>query len=392
MSHIIEAYAKDVGVKIGKPFIYEDYFPLTIDNYITIHTTSKPAKTYSYWQEVINIIKPYLDKEGIDIIQIGGKDDRKVEGIYDLCGQSTINQTAYILKNSKLHIGVDSFPAHIASYYNKKIVCVYANNYVECVKPYWTKPEDLVAFTSYKDGKPLFSLEDPERYIDKIKPEDIAKAVLDFLGLKYTIDFKTVYIGKSYLEKHFEIAPKAIANIDDKNAPLVIRMDYHFDENTMLNQLASHNHCYIITDKPFNVKSIQQFKDRIKQIQYTFRRNYDIEFVKDIYTTGIPFGLNCELPEEGNQDIKLDFMDFAIVTFEKVFDPKDASEFNDVNFDNLYYKSCKILNVGGKNYYGRQSWSLGQEVKQYGEFKKLKDSVEFWKEIDYCMVVEKIKI
>lgn len=390
MSHIIEAYSKDVGVKIGKPSIYEDYFPLTINNYITLHTTSKPAKTYSYWQEAINLIKPKLDELGISIVQIGGKDDRKVEGIYDLCGQTTINQTAYVLKNSLLHIGVDSFPVHVASGYGKKIVCVYANNYIECVGPYWTKDEDFVGITSYKDGKPLFALEDPERIIDKIKPEQIAQAALELLGHNLNFNYKTIYIGHKFLEKHFEIIPTQIANIDDKNAPLVIRADYKFNEQNILQQVATHGHCYIITEKPFNVKALLPYRGNVKSIQYNFRRDYDVKFAQELNESGIPFGLNCLLPEENNQDIKLDFMDIGIVTYEKVFDPKTADEFKDVNFDKLYYKSCKVLSSEGHNYYGKQSWSKNDEIKQFGELKKLHNSIDLWKDVQHLYILEKI--
>lgn len=390
MSHLVESYAKDVGVKIGKPSIYEDYFPLNIGNYITLHTTSKPAKTYSYWQEVVNLIKPKLDELGISIVQIGGKNDRKIEGIYDLCGQTTINQTAYILNKTKLHVGVDSFPVHVASGYGKKIVCVYANNYIECVGPYWTKDEDFIGITSYKDSKPLFALEDPERIIDKIKPEQIAQAILKLLGHDLNYNYKTVYIGHKYLEKHFEIIPTQIANIDDKNAPLVIRADYKFNEQNILQQIATHGHCYILTEQPFNIKPLLPYRNNIKSIQYNFKRSYDLKFAQDLNESGIPFGLNCLLTEEGNEDIKLDFMDIGIITYEKLFDPNKADEFKGVNFDRLYYKSCKILSADGRAFYGKQSWSLNDEVKQFGELKKIKNTVDLWREADYCYFLEQI--
>jgi len=390
MAHLIEEYSKSAGVKIGRPEVYEDYFPMIIERYITLHTTSKPAKTYQYWQEVVNLIKPHLDAMGISIVQIGGKDDIKIDGIFDICGQTSFNQTAYIIKDSLLHVGVDSFPVHVASGYGKKIVCLYSNNYVECVGPYWTKSEDFIGMTSYKDGKPLYSLDDPERIIDKIKPEDIAKNILKLLGKDVSFDFKTIYIGNKFMQKHFEIAPDAVANIDDKGAPLVIRMDYSFNQDNMIKQIASHGHCYIITEKPFDIKSVMPYKNNIKQIQYNFRKDYDVDFAKQIYESGIPFGLNCQLPEEGNEHIKLDFMDFAIVTFEKIFDPKTADEFKDVNFDNLYYKACKVVSCNGRNFYGKQGWSKNDEVKNFGEWKKAYNTIDLWREVDFLYFVEKI--
>jgi len=236
----------------------------------------------------------------------------------------------------------------------------------------------------------LFSLEDPEKIIDKIKPEQVAEASLKLLGHKLDYDFRTVYIGAKYLEKHFEIIPNGVGKIDDVNAPLVIRMDYGYDEDNLIKQLSVHNHCYIITSKPFDVKNILPYKEKIKQIQYNFKKDYDINFVKNLYESGIGYGLNCELPKENNEHIKLDFMDYGVVEFEEVFNPKEASEFDNVDLDNLYYKSCKILSSQGRNYYGKQSWSMNDEVKQFGELKKVKNTVDFWKEVDYCMLLEKI--
>ena len=41
MSHIAEVYAKDLGVKIGKPVITEHFFPGLPNIYITIQSSNK---------------------------------------------------------------------------------------------------------------------------------------------------------------------------------------------------------------------------------------------------------------------------------------------------------------------------------------------------------------
>ena len=63
--HLIESYATNCGLKIDEPFIYEKFFPLAFDKYITFSPASNPAQDYDYWVEVINIIHPKLKKEGI---------------------------------------------------------------------------------------------------------------------------------------------------------------------------------------------------------------------------------------------------------------------------------------------------------------------------------------
>ena len=71
MSHIAEVYAKDLGVKIGRPHITDHFFPGLPNKYITVQSSSKmPAAKYKYWDIVLMLIKPYLQNEGIKIIQI----------------------------------------------------------------------------------------------------------------------------------------------------------------------------------------------------------------------------------------------------------------------------------------------------------------------------------
>ena len=71
MSSLAEVYAKDLGVKITKPFITDHYFPLTSSKYICIDLkTEVPSQQYEYWDIVDKLLKPYFIDENIDIIQI----------------------------------------------------------------------------------------------------------------------------------------------------------------------------------------------------------------------------------------------------------------------------------------------------------------------------------
>ena len=96
--HLLERYASSCGVKIGKPYIYDSYFPVSSGKFITFQPFSKPAKNYDYWQEVVDIILPYLKQNNIDIIQIGAKEDRPINGTISVSGQTTISQAAFLIK------------------------------------------------------------------------------------------------------------------------------------------------------------------------------------------------------------------------------------------------------------------------------------------------------
>ena len=74
MGHLIEEYAKSLGVKIGKPVLVDHYYPTLDDKYITIHTDSKiDSKNYEYFPHVINLLLPILHKNGYKIYQIGAR-------------------------------------------------------------------------------------------------------------------------------------------------------------------------------------------------------------------------------------------------------------------------------------------------------------------------------
>ena len=135
--HLLDSQSLQSGKKIQKPQVYERYFSLPVDKYITVHTTSKNAKTYDYFADVISILAPILQKEGIHFLQIGAKEDRPLKNVINICGGSSYGQTAFVIKNSLLHLGVDSFPNHLAGYFDVPVVGLYSNNYLDCVRPFF---------------------------------------------------------------------------------------------------------------------------------------------------------------------------------------------------------------------------------------------------------------
>ena len=58
--HVLESYALQNNLKIDKAAVYEKYFPLAIDKFITIDTSNlgTSALAYDHWQLVVNLIHP----------------------------------------------------------------------------------------------------------------------------------------------------------------------------------------------------------------------------------------------------------------------------------------------------------------------------------------------
>ena len=136
--HLIQKYALSTGSKIGKPYIVKKYFPVDAEKYITVQNSSgMPGKCYDFFEDVLQFLKPLLDKNNYKIVQIGGEKDKKIPNAIDLTGKSNINQTAYIISKASLHLGNDSFAVHMASGFDVPTVGLYGITSPELAGPYW---------------------------------------------------------------------------------------------------------------------------------------------------------------------------------------------------------------------------------------------------------------
>lgn len=382
--HILEQYALTSGVKIKTPFIYEKFFPLNCEKFITFHPASKQSKTYDLWQEVINLIFPYLEQNNIKIIQIGVKEDKNYAGVINVNGLTNINQIAYILKNSLLHLGADSFPTHIASYYDKKIVSLYSNNYLSCVKPYFGNPDNQILFEPEdRTTKPCFSFNEIPKTINKIRPEKIAKAVLKLLNIKEEINIQSLYFGNEYHNPKVELVPNI--NIDPRqynSTNIIVRMDLEFNENILNNQLNICD-CIIFTAKPIDQNLIIKNKKKISKILYEIREDHDINFVNFLQHNNISYQLFTYLSGQAIEKIKLDYIDQEpIIELNRNLKNKTNIQYT----SNLYYKSNKKILSQGKVFLSENSYKLN--IPATKNFEPVIDHLDFWKEVDNFYIFE----
>lgn len=133
--HLADIYAKMCGVKRRCLYINpDDSYRINLPkDYITIHTTSHPIKNYDRFNEVADMLK-----DDIALVQVGGKDDiplNSLNSTINLCGQLTYRQTAYIIKKSILHIGIDSCCGHISSAVDKLSITVFGGTGARVVRP-----------------------------------------------------------------------------------------------------------------------------------------------------------------------------------------------------------------------------------------------------------------
>ena len=184
--HILESYALLSGAKIGKCHIQEMPITLPTNNYITFHPFSEKgnSKQYNKWNYIIDLLNSNKNFN-FDIIQIGTANPNESYPVnINYLGHMKIWQLAYLIKNSSLHVGYDSFPIHLASHYDIPIVGLYSY-YANTCGPYFSSTNKTKIFQpDFNIIKPTYGYDDPYSLINKIDHMEVYKSILELLDIK----------------------------------------------------------------------------------------------------------------------------------------------------------------------------------------------------------------
>ena len=387
-----ELYALSAGQSLDKINTVEKFYPGLPVSYIVVQPWSKPAKNYSWWDEVLDLIYPYLQKNNIELIQVGGKDERPLKYCKHTQGTTNWGQLQYIISKSKLVLCTDSVSAHLAGHYNKLLVDLISGNFKECVAPYFgDKSKQIILEPDRKLKNPMFSMDEgPIKQIDEIKPEEIAKSVLKLLNIDFVYPYNTLLIGNFFQNKILESAVSDVIDIKKLNAQnLVMRLDWDYNLAILQNQLAL-NPCQVITTKEIPLNILQKYKNNISGVIYSITEDNNPEFIKQLISLKIPYQLISELSEEKLNGIKLDFLDFNPITRIN----KDIPEkLKNINIDNLYLKSSKLVLGNGKFFASYQDYIIGRNINPMlnEPIKVIKEKIDLlWSESEFMYFLEKV--
>jgi len=389
--HILETYALNCAAKIKKPYIYTSFFPVESDKYVTFHSDAPYAsRNYDYWQDVINIIVPFLEKNGIKLIQIGGEKDRVFDRCVSIKGKTNINQMAYVVKNSLLHFGVDSFPIHLASFFNVPLVALFSANHINCSKPYFGSPEKQVLINSYERAglKPSCSQDENPKSINLIKPEEIANAIFKLLKIDFQVPFETVFIGPKYTGVSIQESIPNYKNIIFNPENVVeMRTDFGFDEQSLITQLSQYKKSILVLDKPINLNILSQFKQNIFSVAFKITDANNHNFLIKMRESGIKFILISDLPQDEIDKLKINYYDLGNI--EKIEKPsKEKIEELKKDVDSLFYRSAKITGANDKFYYSYAAVEKGIPMNNHFEYQKVIDCPSFWENLDFFTIVK----
>ena len=382
--HILERYALSCGVKIDKPFILEQYYPVSLDKYIVFQTSGKGnSRQYDYWLKVFQYIREYT--KDYKIIHVGLESDQSVAGIdLDLRGKTSIRQLAYLIKNSSLYLGIDSLSAHLAGHYDKKIVALYSYCYAQNCFPIWGKGhnQSLIEVNWAEQGKPSFSLNEKKKNINTIKPEIIAKAALDHLGVANDLDLvKTIFIGAQYHNPTIEVIPDSNSYpIFIKNKVCNVRMDYHFSEDNLL-RLASICTVNIVTSKEIDINILNSIKPKICGLNVIASNQISEEYLTKVKGLGIKLNLSGPF-NDGWSALSEKFFDFKLEK-DEVFTKSIIENASKID-ESCDFNSEKIIFSEGKVYSCKLFWEKKQP--KLDRRAKVVDDQAFWQESDYFYI------
>jgi len=382
MSHILEEYAKNLGVLISKPIISEHYFPIPENKYITIYSEENiQSKNYKYFNLVLELIAPIFQKENIKIIQIDCKKN-SINGANKVLGGLSFKQYANILSNSLLHVGVDNVYSHYTSSKSIPLVNIFGNTYPSISNGYWSTSDSKKDIAPIWDVKPCLNLQDPKSEINKITAEQIAQSILDLLKINQKINFKTSRIGELFNTPITEVIPTSFAPINiNANELLFLRVDQGHDQEAFLKYCENYKVC-IIADQLVQLPALEKNRRNIQKILVFIDRNFgDIpeKYFEILKLWGIEFQLMTK-KEEDFAYLKNKYFDHSVNLYnQKKEKPKNISS------KNLFLSGKRVFEAGIE-YPSLAHWKIKE--KSVDEGINVLDNPEYWEEQEHFYIYE----
>jgi hypothetical protein len=381
--NLTEKMALDCGVKISQPYLDRYFLPIRNDNYIIIDTRCKNATgEYDYFNDVLDLIKPYLKQANIDIFQIAT--DKNIKLACDKCF-ITINkkQENYLISKARLLISNENYSLHIASVFNIKSIGLYSLFNPNNTRPVWNKNSQIV-LESHRDGNlPSYGrLNESPKTINFISPYVIAQNILNSLGISNDLErFKLVHLGKSFNQKIVEIVPDFISDANFmKDRSINLRLDYVKNLNSsVFNYWVSNRKVNIITNKDININMIAPYRNNILLMTVMLSENISEKFLKHCKTIGLKLKIFCD-----DKD-KLEEYRFKFLNWEIHQDFENEGALNKlINLsENSKFISSKILISKGKQFSCKANYFANKHLDNREESvilsKEFEQEIEFFK-------------
>ena len=379
MAHLVEEYAKNLGVKISNPIVKDHFFPIGFDKYITIaQEKTTESKLYPYFGMVLNLLKPFLERAKIKVIQIGGKE--AIEGV-DAALNLSFKQESFVLSKSLVHVGPDGVLNHLASSKNIPTVTLFGNIFSESNKPIFSKSGSVnVNLTPEWEKKPCLAPIDPQRQINNIKPEIIAQSILDFLDIeKEDISFETKYIGDSFLSPSVEVVPTTYHPLQiPPNQILMVRADYGYNEDAFMQYCTKHR-VNICAKQLIQPHGLQKIAANVGNFHIFVDSDWD-DIPESYFETLKNLNINVRLLVLDPDDlpvIRNKYFDIPVLQY---YEDKKAP--CDLTEQTKFLSSLRLIQ-DGKEYLSYAHWKKGLDRNN-----KVLDTAEYWRQLNHFYIYE----
>lgn len=391
MSHIVAAYAKNTGSKIGKPYIYQQYFPLPPCKFITIHSSSSlPSKVYDYFDLVIALAFPVLSQHGFKIIQIGAPDDPALPNVIDFRGKTRLHQDAYIMARTSLHLSGDTFSMHVAASFKRPVIGLFGATLPAISGPYWNDPAKTCLLEGDLNGNhPSYSGHENPKVINSIKPEKIVNNLFGLLGLTERCNIETLYIGQNFNKSLIELIPDQVVNPDIAQGVMDIRADLLTNDENVFRQLQL-SKCVVVTDHPMDVDILIKLKQNVALVVLDLDNNNMLDMARKLKRAGIQIVLISGKTEEEINAMKLDYCEFGVIQ-NKQKTLRDSVDSKGKIGDNTYCSTKRIFLSNKQVFASAEHWKNKQPCVGISNTEsKIIDTPNFWEKADSLFIYNKI--
>lgn len=385
MPHLVETYSRSTGLRIDRPQLSETFFPLPITSpYILVITsTGMPSKTYDYFGEVIDYLRKPLHEKGYKTVQAGTKDDQKANCDIDVTGKTSISQLNYLIQNASLVICGDTSSIHIAGAYNVPFVSLFSITSPKISGAYFGN-KNKQRYLTPSNHKPSFNPNENPKSINEIMPERVCNEVCDLLGMK-KINLKTLSIGAFYKLMALEVVPNSLVPPNfNENVILNLRYDYGGEEPILINQIAMRR-CTVVTDKPINIDLLIQVRQNIEKVCVEIKSEKDLEFVKQLYKSGIPYTLITFLSAEDLDKLKIDFIDYGSITRKERFTKEKVKDISSISLK-TQFRTRKVIISNSQAYLTMAHAKNQLPMSQNSNEGFLIDEQDFWNDGEFMFI------
>ena len=382
--NLSEKIALDCGVKIGKPYLDRSFIPIPYDRFIIFDTrcVSKEGK-YDFFEEVLNLIRPYLKENNIKCIQFCTDEDKKLS-----CDKTYIKiakkQEFYLISKCDFLVSNDNYSLYACSVFNRNSLGLYSVFPSKSNAPVWNKDKQIIIESDRDGNNPTYNqLKETPKTINFINPYEIAVKLLNKLNIKNSLDkTKLVHLGENYNQKIVEIVPDFTSSNDFlKGNSINLRLDLMKEMNgSVFHYWLSNRKVNILTNKDLNINLLKAFKQNVIGITIILSPDVSEGFLKACKSLGLQIQVYCSEAERIN-DYRFKFLDWDVE--EDYNESLKINKIKDLNKNSKYVSSKNIFSKG-KIYPSKAAYLQDKPLVKSGNHVILNE--EFEKELEYFKI------